>query len=507
MEAHRATHPRRAAFRRKWMSIGSAALFSLAPFHASGAADDQSLQILMERLDRLERQNLELRKEIEAVKAKQAPPSPPTPVPEAVPSSEKPGAGIVRADGRFAYEILDPTNRINRKQRLLLDRKRDGTLTPDGVYLHGAITPVANYQVSNRADKFGYLMRHPTARNQIGKTVSEAAIHSVQLGITATLGDWVAGHAQALFDPEQSFGDGTNTSIDRNQVQMRQAWVVFGDLDRSPLYASLGKMAVPFGLTDTVSPFSASTVWHAYGGLANGAKFGYSQAGLDLAFMGIQGGAQFRSANMPVKGTAVPGLLNNFALDAHYELGLGRETSVLMGASYQLGSAYCQDYPVQHFEPCRDNNPAYAVFGKLDWGPFTLKGEFAKTMDVWPGTFNPDIPQFAASPVTAFDIGTKYRFGTGAGPLDVSVEFSRFVTGPAGAPWEKQDQTIVGAAWFAEPHVKLFTELVAISGYAPLNFISGGSIRDATGTVDHTRTHSNRAARSTVFSVGVNAAF
>ena len=166
-----------------------------------------------------------------------------------------------------------------------------------------------------------------------------------------------------------------------------------------------------------------------------------------------------------------------------------------MGASCQPGSAYCQDCPVRHFEPCRDNNPAYAVFGKLDWGPFTLKGEFAKTTDVWPGTFNPEIPHFAASSVTAFDIGTKYRFGTGAGPLGVSVEFSRLVTGPAGAPWERQDQTVVGAAWFAESSVKLFAELVAISGYAPLNFIGGSSVRDATGTVDHTRTPTATAQR------------
>ncbi len=510
MGANRVAFPRWDFFRRTWVLIGSAALLSLAPLYSSGAADAQTLQILIERLDRLERENRELRKEVEAIKAmraRQLRASPAAAVPATAPSSGKARADLVRTNAQFAYEILDPLDRINRKERLLLDRKRHGTLAPDGVYLQGAITALVNYQSSNRADKFGYLMRHPTATNQVGKTVSEAAIHSVQFGVTATLGNWVAGHAQALFEPEQSFGEGTNTSIDRNQLQIRQAWVLFGDLDRLPLYASLGKMAVPFGLTDTVSPFTASIVWHAFGGLANGVRVGYSQDGLNLALMGIQGGAQFRAANTPVKGTAVPGLLNNFAVDANYKLRLSREASLFLGASYQLGSAYCQDYPVQHFEPCRDNNPAYAIYGKLSWGAFTLKGEFAKTTDVWPGTFNPHIPQFAASKVTAFDIGTKYRFGTGAGPLDVSVEFSRFVAGPSGAPWERQDQTVFGAAWFVKPSVKLFAEYIAISGYAPLNFISGGSIRDAMGNVDNTRTHSNRAARSAVFSVGTNVAF
>jgi len=469
------------------------------------AVRSDPLDRLAERLDRLERENRRLRKEVEAIRAEQA--RRPTPPPAAAvhtPGSDGAPAGFVRRDSRFAYEILDPTDRINRKQRLLLDRRRDGTLAPGGLYLQGAITPVANYQSSNRADKFGYLMRHPTASNQVGRTVSEAAIHSVQLGVTATPGDWIAGHAQMLFDPEQSFGNGTNTALGRNQLQVRQAWVLFGDLDRSPFHASLGKMAVPFGLTDTVNPFTASTVWHAFGGLANGVKAGYASDRLNLTVMGIQGGAQFRAANTPVKGTAVPGRLNNFAVDASYGLKLAAGGSLLLGGSYQRGTAFCQDYPVKHFEPCRDNNPAFGIYGRLVSGPFTFKAELARTTDVWPGTFNPGIPQFAASKVTAFDLGAKYRLD--GGPLDLSVEFGRFIAGPGGAPWEKQDQIVLGLAWFVEPSVKLFAEVVRTAGYAPLNFISGGSIRNGQ-EVDNTRTHSDRSARSNVLLVGANVAF
>ena len=134
----------------------------------------------------------------------------------------------MRTDSKFGYDVLDPTTKINRKQRLILERRNDGTLAPDSLHVHGAVTAIANYQSSNRNDKFGYLMRHPTARNHVGGTVSEATIHSAQLGFTGTLGDWLTGHAVMLFDPEQSFGDGTNTDIDRNQLQMRRAYVLFG---------------------------------------------------------------------------------------------------------------------------------------------------------------------------------------------------------------------------------------------------------------------------------------
>lgn len=428
------------------------------------------------------------------------------PPPSAVAPDRDP-SGLVRTNSRYAYEILDPTTDINRKQHLILERRRDGTLAPDRLHLQGAVTPVANFQNSNRDDKFGYLMRHPTSRNQVGSTVSEAAIHSAQLGMTGTLGKWFTGHVQMLFNPEQSFGAGTNTDLERNQVQVRRAYALVGDLDRVPVYTSLGKMAVPFGLTDTVNPFTASTVWHAFGGLANGVRLGYAGERLNLSAMGVQGGAQFRVANAPVEETGVPSRLNNFALDANYSFETGSLGALLLGASYLHGSAYCQDYPVQHFEPCRDNNPAFGIYGRLADGPLTFKAELARTTDVWPGTFNPNIPQFAASKVTAFDLGAKYRLDSGSGPVDLSGEFSRFVAGPDGASWERQDQFVVGAAWFARPSVKLFGEYIRTEGYAPLNFISGGSIRDGKGDIVHDRTHSDRSAHSNVIMFGANLAF
>ena len=44
-------------------------------------------------------------------------------------------------------------------------------------------------------------------------------------------------------------------------------------------------------------------------------------------------------------------------------------------------------------------------------------------------------------------------------------------------------------------------------GFAPLNFMSGGSVRDAEGNVMMDRTISDAGARSNVFLLGVNAAF
>ena len=45
------------------------------------------------------------------------------------------------------------------------------------------------------------------------------------------------------------------------------------------------------------------------------------------------------------------------------------------------------------------------------------------------------------------------------------------------------------------------------NGYAPLNFISGGSVRDESGVVLPDRTHSDSSARTDIILVGVNVAF
>ena len=154
-----------------------------------GAGNADTIDNLIERLDRLEEENWQLRKEIDVLKAEQAGPdvreetaphaSASSPVSDA--TSDR----FLKIDWNFSYEILDPTSNINRKQRLSLERRQEGTLAPDSLYVEGAVTAITDYQSSNRADKFAYLMRHPTAANQVGHEVSEATIHSSQLGFTA----------------------------------------------------------------------------------------------------------------------------------------------------------------------------------------------------------------------------------------------------------------------------------------------------------------------------------
>jgi hypothetical protein len=413
---------------------------------------------------------------------------------------------VLRLNHTFSYDMLDPTTSITRKQEFILQQKASGAIGNDAVYLGGAITAIADYQSSNTDSKFGYLMRHPTSTNQRTTEVSEAVIHSAQLSVLANLNDWSTGYMELLYDPEQSFGAGTNTALARNQIQLRQGYVLFGDLKTSPFYASIGKMATPFGLTDTVNPFSASTVWHAFGQLAYGGKVGYTQDGLSARAMAIQSGPQFRGANVPTEpNSAATSSLNNYALDLSYTMDVSKDSQLMIGSSYTAGTAYCQEFPVTHFGACNNANGAYDFYAQWKSADWTVQAEFAKTEHVWNGSFNPSLPEYPASKVSSWDIGTQYRSQINGIPVNYSAEFSQFVAGPGDSPWASQDQWVFGMAARPTISTKLFLELIRTRGYVPLAFMSGGN----TGSpgVGPEGTWSDQDAKSDIAMLGANVAF
>jgi hypothetical protein len=395
---------------------------------------------------------------------------------ETTTSDSKAQIGINSA---LSYKMLEPNEDL-RKISILLEEKRGGALKNKSLVIGASLITIGDYQKSNEDSKFAYLMRHPTSNNQIGEEVSEAVVHSFQLGFTGIVNNWIAMHTEILYNPEQSFGTGIITGLERNLLQLRKGYVLFGDLDKFPVYGAIGKMDAPFGQTGTVSPFTNSTVWHAFGGLGYGAQVGFKAHNIHATIMGVQGGAQFRGLNTPVGDTTnVPSKINNLVADLNYTINIGESSRVVVGGSYMHGSAYCHEFPVFHFDPCPENNPATTAYGRLILNErFTLKGSYATTSNVWPGTYNPTPPLdvWEAAKVTSMDIGVKYRFNLdGKFVYALSGEFSDFQAGPGGSPWERQDQYILGFSGMMDNSSKLFVELFRTDGYVPLNWISGSN--------------------------------
>lgn len=407
-------------------------------------------------------------------------------------SQEDASKGLVGTNTVFSAKMLDPVADL-RKVNIFLEQKQEGTIPSNGLILGASIISIFDYQKSSVDSKFGYLMRHPTSGNQVGPSVSEFVLHSAQFSIAGNVNNWLSFYTELLYNPEQSFGQGTLTALGRNLVQLRKGFVVIGDLKKHPVYAAIGKMDAPFGSTGSVNPFTNSTLWHAFAGLGFGAQVAYKKDGFYATLMAIQGGSQFRVLSTPVDKTNVPSKVNNFSADVNYSFSLAEKGAVKLGASYLHGTSYTQEFPVQHFNSGEENNPATAFYADLTMDDFLLKLSYVTTMKVWPGTHNPNPPLdvFEASKVSSLSIGAKYLFPV-KGDLQyaLSGEFSNFISGPDNAPWKGQDQIVLGFSATVKNASRLFVELFKTKGYSPLNWISGGNLPDL-GT-----THSERDAKS-----------
>lgn len=402
----------------------------------------------------------------------------------------------------YSFKMLEP-NQDLRKIEILLQERKTGSIQNRSLTIGASLIAIADYQFSNYDSKFAYLMRHPTASNEIGNVVTEAVLHSFQLGITAAATNWLTAYAEILYDPEQSFGPGTITSLTRNQLQLRKGYVLFGNLNKCPVYGALGKMDTPFGEMGSVNPFSNSSMWHGFAGLGYGAEVGFLKWGLNARFMAIQGGTQFRALNTSVgDSTSVPSLTNNFAADLNYTIGK-QDLKLMIGASYVHGTSYCQDFPVNHFGVCGSRNPAYTYYARLNYKDrFEFIGAYAKTLKEWPGTHNPQPPLdiYAATKVSSLELGAKYSFHmNGKVQYAISGEFSNFDCGPDGSPWDRQNQSVLGFCGMIHHSCKLFFEGFRTDGYVPLNYISGS---EPNNPFPAGQTHSVRDAYSYGIVVG-----
>lgn len=406
----------------------------------------------------------------------------------------------VLIDSEYTYAMLDPTSAGKSKPLYLLRAKGDGRIESPAIYLGTSLIAMADYQQSNTADDFGYLMRQPGS-NHVGKTASEIVIHSAQFQITANITPWISSYAEILYDPQQSFGAGSITALSRNQLQLRRAYVLLGNTQETPFYALIGKIDSPFGQLNTLNPFTLSTDWHSFSGLSYGALLGYADDRLNLSVAAVQGGAQFRGLNAPIDGTNTPSRVNNYVADASYKIPLGDNgKTILFGASYEAGSSFCQSFPITHFASCPRANPAFALYGALDLGELNVKGGYSQTIHSVPGTFNPNPPlnAYGAHGISSFDIGAKYKVSSFGNPLDISVDFSSLIAGPVGSPWRRQDQWVAGLALYPTSTIKVFAETVLVEGYLPLNFLTGGDPSLPAG-----ETESSSHKKSSVFLFGI----
>lgn len=354
----------------------------------------------------------------------------------------------LRLDTGLSYPLLDFQNRQTDKELLILESRAamptdDFSLT---LGAQGRFSLLA--ATTNETDKFPYLGRFPTDFS--GDSATDARILQLNSHMTAAVNSWATVYWELLFSDVFTFN-----SFNQGSLQTRQAYAIFGDLQRSPFYLYLGKKNVGFGDLETLSPFTQSVVWHYFAVLAEGIGAGYHGENWDVTLAGINGGRGIRVADSVERGK-----LNNFAANATYRIGLDCQHQLRLGGGFLYGTIYDGE-TAEHLDVNQFGtfyNSAWDVNARLDWGRWSASGEYVSTVDPWPVT---------DARVSAYRVEGAYRPGT-ARPSQLSVSWSEGRQGDGGTEFEFNRQLVLGCGVRVHQRAFVTAEYVRSSGFAPL---------------------------------------
>jgi len=123
------------------------------------------------------------------------------------------------------------------------------TLKDNSLYLGAGFQGGFKYQKTSVDGQFPLLSRFPFFSDRTDDEAGVFAIDHAALSFTSTFGDWTTVYLQ----PEYSE---TEYGRDQDEFQLRKAFVVFGNLEKSPFYAAFGRKTIDFGNFDSYNAFT-----------------------------------------------------------------------------------------------------------------------------------------------------------------------------------------------------------------------------------------------------------
>lgn len=349
-------------------------------------------------------------------------------------------------DTCYTSQMLDFQNRQGDKEVILLNRARN--IQTPSLTLGTQFRASGLFAQTNTTDKFSYLGRFPP--DFVGDSATDFRLLQANQNFTASITPAIHGYIETLFSDVFTF-----PTFNQGSYQVRQAYAVFGDFNRSPFYAHIGKKNVSFGDMGTLSPFSQAMPWHYFAPLAEGAGIGYDNGTVNATLTALNG-----SRGVRVVDSEEAGHLNNFAANFRWRRTLASNACLELGAGYLNGTIY-NAAVAEHIDPTAfgPDNAAWDVNALLRMGPLQLKGEYVQTVEPWPAT---DFEVIAYATEAALDTVMMGR------PGRASVSWSEGIQGEEGTAFRFNRQLVFGYLHQYHPNAAFTFEYVRSTGFAPL---------------------------------------
>ena len=302
--------------------------------------------------------------------------------------------GLVRTNARHTEKMLDWQENTTGKTITLLANRANGTLAPNSLYIGAGIKGGLMWQSTNTPGQFPILSRFPFFSDRTDKQAGVFAINNAALSFTSTFGDWTTIYMQ----PEYSETDFPGA---QDEMQLRKAYVVFGNLQKSPFYAAFGRKTIDFGNFDGYNAFTQTEGQHYFWAQSDQPvlELGYYNNGLKLTASAFSAGRQLRTAFAGEDNN-----IGNYAASIEKEFTLGNGGSFTVGSSYLHDTIYRNNWTAHTFRAIQQGTPptnfieyrnsAVDAFAEYNSPFFDAMVEYTTTLKPWGAAIPQDVNGF-----------------------------------------------------------------------------------------------------------------
>jgi len=293
------------------------------------------------------------------------------------------GGATVRTSALHTNYMLDWQENTTGKALSLLTHRQRGVLAPDSLYIGAGFKGGLMWQKTSEPGQFPLLSRFPFFSDRTDDQAGVFAINNAALSFTSTFGDWTT----LYFQPEYSE---TEYGRDQDEFQLRKAYVVFGNLDKTPFYAAFGRKTIDFGNFDTYTAFTHSEGQHYFHAVSDQPvlEVGYYKNGLKLTASALSAGRQLRVALAGEDNN-----LGNYAFNAEKEFRVGGNKYFTLGGGYLHDTIYRDNFTAHTFQGRQNGrapanfieyrNSAVSAFAEYNSKFFDAMVEYTTTLKPW----------------------------------------------------------------------------------------------------------------------------
>ena len=312
------------------------------------------------------------------------------------------GGASVRTSVAHSNRMLDWQENTTGKALTILANRANGVLQPNSLYLGGAVKGAFMYQRTDTPGQFPLLSRFPFFSPNTDRESGVFAINNAALAITSTFGDWTSVYLQ----PEYSE---TEYGRDQEEFQLRKAYVVFGNLEKSPIYAAFGRKTIDFGNFDSYNAFTHNEGAHYFWAVSDQpvAELGFYKNGFKLVGSALSGGRQLRVAFADEDNN-----IANYAVSAEQEILFNNGGAFTIGGGYLHDTIYRDNFTAHTFRGRATGTPpanlingrngAVNAFAEYNSPLIDLMVEYTTTLKPWAAAI-PQLPDGTPFPQYLID--------------------------------------------------------------------------------------------------------